>query len=467
MKFSTPSLFIVIAIAFCCSEEEPDSSNTSVEYEAAITPVGTPAADPITKTIGTSGGSIASPDGVMELVIPAGALAANTDITIQPLTNEAPGGIGLSYNLLPDGTTFSKPATLTFHHTDEDINGSSPLFLYIAYQDVDNTWVSDLKNQHLDTLAKTISLDISHFTIFSQGTDHPKISAGMLNLKAGESTHLAMMETFVITTPQGDTHTESYPVPANLISDWKVNFSNGGNPTDGTIEGTGTMVVYHAPQQIDRRRTVKISAHVNVTFVMIYRGRQTTIRGTDPTLEITLEPTPPRKYHILIDYVDSLVSPFYGRKGATIPVYHDKAKFDLAIEFNRHGVAATISNVQNQMPTVTPATIGYDGTDFVWVPDSIGKVNIDSVVPNYGVDEDFIVRFDVGHKGTMQYGVILQSSENGEIYQRSEPTPYGSSIGFPMLFDVDLKRRDAYFDPSQSIRQGGGIHTYVSIVPAE
>ena len=135
MKFSTPSLFLVIAIAFCCSEEEQDSSNTTnttVEYEPAITPVGTPAGDPITKTIGISGGSIASPDSVMELVIPAGALPANTDITIQPVTNEAPGGIGLAYDLLPDGTTFSKPATLTFHYTDEDINGSLPEFLSIT-----------------------------------------------------------------------------------------------------------------------------------------------------------------------------------------------------------------------------------------------------------------------------------------------------------------------------------------------
>lgn len=73
MKFSTRCLFLFIAIAFCCSEEEQSSSTSSVEYEPAITPVGTPAGDPLTKAIGVKGGSIASPDGVIELVIPAGA----------------------------------------------------------------------------------------------------------------------------------------------------------------------------------------------------------------------------------------------------------------------------------------------------------------------------------------------------------------------------------------------------------
>ena len=257
MKFSTPSIFIVIAIAFCCSDEEQGSSNTTnttVEHEPAITPVGTPEGDPITKTIGISGGSIVSPDSVMERELRA--LPANTDITIQPVTNGAPGGIGLAYDLLPDGTTFSKPATLTFHYTDEDINGSSPLDIYMAYQDKAGAWISDLQNQALDTLAKTTSLDINHFTIMSMGADYPRIVGGPLTLKAGQASNMFVIESFVIEGPNGERRTQAEPVPANLVSDWKVNSVPGGNSSNGTIVGTGTSAVYQAPAYIERRRTV-------------------------------------------------------------------------------------------------------------------------------------------------------------------------------------------------------------------
>src|SRR4249919_643884 len=72
-----------------------------------ITQVGIPIGDPITATIGPSGGTLVSDDGVTELIIPAGALASNTPISIQTVTNEVPGAIGFSYHLMPDGTKFS------------------------------------------------------------------------------------------------------------------------------------------------------------------------------------------------------------------------------------------------------------------------------------------------------------------------------------------------------------------------
>jgi hypothetical protein len=70
------------------------------------TAVGTPDGAPTTETIGAAGGSIASSDGALTMNIPAGALASDTDITIQPVTNTAWGGIGTGYQFTPDGLTF-------------------------------------------------------------------------------------------------------------------------------------------------------------------------------------------------------------------------------------------------------------------------------------------------------------------------------------------------------------------------
>src|SRR6185369_15766210 len=146
-----------------------NNNNNNSNLPPAVTPVGVPVDDPVTKTIGASGGSIISGDGIVELNIPAGALSSNTEISIQPVTNEAPGGIGLSYHLMPDGTKFSTPAKLIFHYTDHDISGSVPYLLYIAYQDSANIWRADYINRNVDTVAKTASLDISHFSIWSAG----------------------------------------------------------------------------------------------------------------------------------------------------------------------------------------------------------------------------------------------------------------------------------------------------------
>ncbi len=45
----------------------------------------------VSKLIGPAGGSMAADDGRVELIFPAGALTANTNISIQPITNKLNG----------------------------------------------------------------------------------------------------------------------------------------------------------------------------------------------------------------------------------------------------------------------------------------------------------------------------------------------------------------------------------------
>src|SRR5258708_3260287 len=64
--------------------------------DPAVTSVGSPLGTPVSKSIGSAGGIVVSDDGQMQIDIPAGALALNTHITIQRVTNEMPGSIGSS-----------------------------------------------------------------------------------------------------------------------------------------------------------------------------------------------------------------------------------------------------------------------------------------------------------------------------------------------------------------------------------
>src|SRR5512133_367945 len=52
------------------------------------------------KLIGSGGGFVTSGDGVLTVSIPAGALPADVDVTIEVITNTAPSGVGNAYRIV-------------------------------------------------------------------------------------------------------------------------------------------------------------------------------------------------------------------------------------------------------------------------------------------------------------------------------------------------------------------------------
>ncbi len=96
-----------------------DGTTTSLTDEIVVT-----AADnTVTQTIGAGGGQIVSSDGLLTVDIPAGALAADEEITVTyvPVDQRA-GYLGdtfdgidfdMAYDLGPDGMTFAAPVTVT------------------------------------------------------------------------------------------------------------------------------------------------------------------------------------------------------------------------------------------------------------------------------------------------------------------------------------------------------------------
>ncbi len=67
------------------------------------------------------GGRVESPSGKAWLVIPAGALQADTRISIREISGEDILYAGPSFELKPDGLKFLKPATLTIRFSAKDI----------------------------------------------------------------------------------------------------------------------------------------------------------------------------------------------------------------------------------------------------------------------------------------------------------------------------------------------------------
>lgn len=90
----------------------------------------TPLAKPITvtKTIGSAGGTLAIPEAGVTVVVPAGALAKNTVITMT-----ARAGTLIAYDFEPHGITFARP--LVFSQSLRGTNASllTAPFLKLAY----------------------------------------------------------------------------------------------------------------------------------------------------------------------------------------------------------------------------------------------------------------------------------------------------------------------------------------------
>lgn len=238
---------------------------------ASATAIGVATGNAVSANIGPAGGRASSPDGTLVLTVPAGALTTDTVIGIQPITNFAHGKIGSAYRLTPDGQTFLKPVTLTFSYTDNDVVGTAPEFLGAAFQTAAGFW-RWLGEATVDVAAKTVSVNSSHFTDFSnvrglqirpaEKTVKPKATVALqvkvcydfdpevVNLRGGFNGF-------------NDCDVDQGIVPTLVIDEWSVNGRPGGGGVFGTVVGSGATAIYTAPDNAPTPPTVAVSARVH------------------------------------------------------------------------------------------------------------------------------------------------------------------------------------------------------------
>jgi hypothetical protein len=130
----------------------------------------------------TSEFSTKSWDGLLKLVFPAGTKGQTSEgwalsyITVKPIAKDKQdlpppdqgNLVGLTYELAPEGATFSPPASITLVYYDEQIpTGISEKDLVIGYWDSESEqWVA-LENCSVDTGNNTITASLSHFSTYS------------------------------------------------------------------------------------------------------------------------------------------------------------------------------------------------------------------------------------------------------------------------------------------------------------
>lgn len=412
MKSSCIVLVTLILIFGCKKTNSGANSSTLLldgsDGQIAITPVGTPIGVPVSKSIGPAGGTIISADSVVELNIPAGALTSTIVISIQPVTNEAPSGIGLSYDLLPNGTTFSKPANLTFHYSDDSISGTLPEFLDIVYQDSSNAWQTDLDNQDFDTLAKTVSIGITHFSIRSL-VPVLNILQSKIIMQANQTNMLTVAQRF---SHNNGKILNDYAIPDGNVSNWQIFVAFTQTPTTqyGTLSKTsGDRVTYYSPKVVDEKTLIKVTADVG-PIEEYHNGKKVIVKSRTLICLFLLKPIT-FNYSVFAGYIDAGVAGYIGQ------VYVDYATFDMTITVKRGDPpdeldvpTATLSNIHNNPPTVTPTSETYVNPDgstltWIWIPDNTGMTNVQSItIPTPFVPEDSLLELDFNHNNATAPG---------------------------------------------------------------
>lgn len=416
---------------------------------ASVTSVGKPVGSPVTKTIGPAGGSLVSANGVVEIKIPPGALSANTAISIQPVMNEMPGSLDtLAYDLLPNGTKFNSPATITFHYTSDQVPDNRAEFLFVAYQDSSGAWAADAKQRDYDTTAKTVSLDISHFTIWNFGE---QFTLGEKFIIHGKPLTLRSFETSIITvneTYAENDHGEAKIIQDNIVdgkylTDWSVNAIPYGNTAFGTISPNGSQATYLSPIQILDATTVYVTVHINIKLAIWKKGKEVQqIDGFTKKIAIRLEPYHTYMLTVVLKYVDSAVDS-YDPANNLLPVYTDIVVLHLKVQAKLSQPIATLIETSNSEPSVTPSSYNYQFTKWEWLPDPYGVINVSDVKTDEAYaglfSADSILQFDVTHTNAYLPGFKVTNLTGGGVAQFEQARAFS---GIPQDFKIEFKAND-------------------------
>ncbi len=267
--------FLVVACS--SSGSTPTHSSSNDGSLPPPSPVGKTTGAVVTKTIGAAGGSLSSADGGITVDIPAGSLATDTQIGIQPIENTTSSAVGGAFRLTPTGQTFTQPVQVSFPYTDADLEGTAAEALGIAYQDDQGRWEWQ-RDTVLDSSARRLTVQTTHFSDWSKvgGVQlRPPNSTVKLNAKVSLVATICVksQDKYVymrfICNASGSDDDLADLLTVNA-STWKVDGATGGNPTLGTVKGTTSEAVYTAPAK--KPRAVGGKSTVTVSVETTYLG---------------------------------------------------------------------------------------------------------------------------------------------------------------------------------------------------
>ncbi|MFT3703401.1 MAG: hypothetical protein QM802_13575 [Agriterribacter sp.] len=477
-RFIIGFTFFVLLLAAGCKKivGVDKGDDPPIDEEPAVTAVGVPTGAATTKEIGPSGGSIVSADGTVEITVPSGAVSANTIFTIQPITNFCPNGRH-AFRLLPSGSVFTNPVTITFHYTDEDIAGSLPELQAIAYQDVNQIWYR-IPSANIDTITKTIAVKTKHFTDWSD-LEGLKLKITKDAKETGEVK--INQQLFLEVTGTNDTK-PTPPAPNNPSPDddelpplpkpspqkpvWYINQYKNGNDVVGTLkpaaENLGEyykyMSLYTAPSKVPSPDVVIAGAELTgIKWKAKVNGKTINLNKVILNKPIKIIGDE-YDYAVTVAYNDDNITGYKGQ------LYNDKATFNMHVSVKDDEATVITYDIENQNATVTPVAqtyeVGGSTITFTWMNNPhTGYINITGVQPTTYSAEDSLLNLQFIHKGATNVAL------NWVTQIGSESTSGTAGTGEPMQDGVPVAVLMKLVDREQIIKQENGMGVYIKITP--
>lgn len=256
--------FLLAAVLVSCSKSDSPKVYPDGNGQAA-TPVkrphGNPVGTAVVKTIGPAGGSIQSADGAIGVQVPAGALNAAVSFSIQQVQNTLEGSKGKAFRLLPEGAEFLKPVTITYAYGEQEMKGTIPDALYLAYQNQDGYHYLASQTE-LDEQANKLTVQTTHFSDWTIA-ELMTVVADTTQVKPGGVANLrlkwqlgSLLAPLTQDQPIGDL--VDYDGYVSKVS-WTL--SSG----KGSIQPDGIGCVYKAPGQVPAENPAVVSVSVPFT----------------------------------------------------------------------------------------------------------------------------------------------------------------------------------------------------------
>ncbi|MBD0255286.1 MAG: IPT/TIG domain-containing protein [Cytophagales bacterium] len=271
MKNFVVTLLAALALGLSACKKETETVNPTPPGKPVVgqvRPTGTSLGPVVTKQIGPDGGSLQSADGTFTITVPAGALTAATEISIEPITSTCKGSVGHGWRLAPHGKAFAKPVQLTVDYSAHRDSLSAADALGLAYQNDKGIW-QFLGASAIDKTNRTVTQSTDHFsdwTLLQWMTLSP-ISSQLLEkedvtLTALTYISLPSLEDDLVVPlrpiPQHPEYKDGYPVgepeplPAEYVGEW----SHAG---PGTLISSGHEAMYAAPEMIASTQVVAVT----------------------------------------------------------------------------------------------------------------------------------------------------------------------------------------------------------------
>ena len=249
--------------------------------KGTVTPVGTARGDPVTQTIGAAGGSLTSATGKVMLTVPAGALSADAQVTLEGVSGTAPSAVGDGIRL-SSTAPFSQPVTLTFQYDPSALPHGSGGAPDLAVQQADGTWVP-LSGSSADATTVSASSDFAGKAASSRLPLVRLAAAGSFSTADIDlfelvylipsqatiqvsQTQVVSLDVHQVTPPPPDpTVDDDVASPGKAIPNHSACGDWSWSATAGTIAPGDSGAVFTAPASIPATNPVAVSAKYQPT----------------------------------------------------------------------------------------------------------------------------------------------------------------------------------------------------------